>query len=90
MSQSPSYETPGLLPATAAGFAGTYGATAFVGRHLFSRLCGLPIGLAARDYRAVGSRPLASHRLIDQKQTGPKPQRRFLVKSNRTGRTELL
>ncbi|MGA7903625.1 MAG: hypothetical protein WCA06_13420 [Terrimicrobiaceae bacterium] len=29
-----------------AGFAGTYGASALVGRHLFSLLCGLPMALA--------------------------------------------
>ena len=36
-----------LLGLGLAGFAGTYGATALVGRHLFSLLCGLPMALAA-------------------------------------------
>jgi len=36
-----------LLGLGLAGFAGTYGASALVGRHLFSLLCGLPMALAA-------------------------------------------
>jgi len=36
-----------LLGLGLAGFAGTYGASALVGRHLFSLLCGLPLALAA-------------------------------------------
>ena len=36
-----------LLGLGLAGFAGTYGASALVGRHLFSLLCGLPVALAA-------------------------------------------
>jgi predicted MFS family arabinose efflux permease len=36
-----------LLGLGLAGFAGTYGGTALVGRHLFSLLRGLPIALAA-------------------------------------------
>ena len=36
-----------LLGLGLAGFAGTYGATALVGRHLFSLLRGLPMALAA-------------------------------------------
>jgi predicted MFS family arabinose efflux permease len=36
-----------LLGLGLAGFAGTYGATALVGRHLFSLLCGLPMALSA-------------------------------------------
>ena len=36
-----------LLGLGLAGFAGTYGATALVGRHLFSLLCGLSMALAA-------------------------------------------
>jgi len=36
-----------LLGLGLAGFAGTYGASALAGRHLFSLLCGLPIALAA-------------------------------------------
>ena len=36
-----------LLGLGLAGFAGTYGASVLVGRHLFSLLCGLPIALAA-------------------------------------------
>ena len=35
-----------LLGLGLAGFAGTYGASALVGRHLFSLLCGLPMALA--------------------------------------------
>ena len=36
-----------LLGLGLSGFAGTYGASALVGRHLFSLLCGLPMALAA-------------------------------------------
>jgi predicted MFS family arabinose efflux permease len=36
-----------LLGLGLAGFAGTYGASALVGRHLLSLLCGLPMALAA-------------------------------------------
>src|SRR3984957_13448363 len=36
-----------LLGLGLAGFAGTYGASVLVGRHLFSLLCGLPMALAA-------------------------------------------
>ena len=36
-----------LLGLGLAGFAGTYGSSALVGRHLFSLLCGLPMALAA-------------------------------------------
>ena len=36
-----------LLGLGLAGFAGTYGASALVGRHLFSLLCGLPVAFAA-------------------------------------------
>ena len=36
-----------LLGLGLSGFAGTYGSSALVGRHLFSLLCGLPMALAA-------------------------------------------
>ncbi len=48
-----------LLGLGLSGFAGTYGASALVGRHLFSLLCGLPMALAAVTIGPASSRPLA-------------------------------
>jgi predicted MFS family arabinose efflux permease len=47
-----------LLGLGLAGFAGTYGASALVGRHLFSLLCGLPMALAAVTIGLLAPAPL--------------------------------
>jgi predicted MFS family arabinose efflux permease len=61
-----------LLGLGLAGFAGTYGATALVGRHLFSLLCGLPMAFCRPLLvTCMNSHVYCQHGLLFPRKTDP-------------------